>query len=331
MRKNAAAGLLALVILTLTACGSPAPASTAAKGMTIRYGGQIVPPDLVYQGKDWGAKYNLKVQTVVFPNSGAASEALLADQVDIGNAGAPRAVSLLAANPDKFWLLGAYQFGGDTSSISVKKDSAYQKIEDLLGKKIAVQNGSGTLDLFEQYMTSRQWTPKDFQLINMTANDMSAAVAQGTVDAMAVWEPTPAIAEARGLTRRLFSFKDVATNPIFFVVSKKYAAAHPDAVIAFLASWLDCKQLISQNPDEAGKLAAQMQAKSGASVAPEALKLALQRSEFNPDISDQLWKDEKAVAAGLLKTNKIKAMPDLDSARNATFMEKAKALSGWKG
>src|SRR5512141_226529 len=89
-----------LVISTVVAgCLLAAPAAVSKDDMTIKVGIQAVPPDEVYAARDWGARYNLKVDLGSFSSGGDLLQAFVAGRVDVGNGGSGRLVSMAAQQP----------------------------------------------------------------------------------------------------------------------------------------------------------------------------------------------------------------------------------------
>ncbi len=58
----------------------------------------------------------------------------------------------------------------------------------------------------------RSRVQKSIYVVSMTANEMSAALANGTIDGFIVWEPFPAKAEYEGIGRYLVNSKDTWEN-----------------------------------------------------------------------------------------------------------------------
>ena len=91
-----------------------------------------------------------------------------------------------------------------------RKDLGIKKIEELRGKKIANQTGSSIGNIFVDQIAPEAGLKKgDFQEVRMNVNDMVAAMAAKTVDAMVCVEPYNAIAEADGIATTLVDFSEL--------------------------------------------------------------------------------------------------------------------------
>ena len=86
----------------------------------------------------------------------------------------------------------------------VRKDLNLTKVEHLKGLKIANQTGSSIGNIFVDQVAPAAGLKKgDYQEVRMDVNNMVAALAAKTVDAMVNVEPYNAIAEADGLAVKI--------------------------------------------------------------------------------------------------------------------------------
>jgi ABC-type nitrate/sulfonate/bicarbonate transport system substrate-binding protein len=295
----------------------------AQSPVTVRIGVQSIPPDAVFQAKDWLTPYGLKGQIQEFSSGGDMMQAFIAGNLDIADGGSGRLVSLAAVQPDLFYIMAIRQTGGDRYGLLVPSNSTAKTIQDLKGKKIGTVSGSGSNSTFRIFLQKNDLAEKDFQMINMKAQDMQSALQQGLVDAAIVWEPQVALAETAGVAKRITSMKGINESPNFYLVSRKFADANPDAVARFLAmAWAE-SELIRNNPAEAGRLAASQISKKGVQVDPKALALALSRINVNPKINDEMIEELVPIAQSMLAANRIKTMPDFKSLVNQKFYDES--------
>jgi ABC-type nitrate/sulfonate/bicarbonate transport system substrate-binding protein len=276
-------------IAAIIAIGAIISARAAvAEPASIRVGLQSVPPDEVYTAKDWGARYDLKVELSSFSSGADILKAFVAGRLDIGNGGSGRLVTMAAQQPDMFYIVAANQYGGDRYGVMVAKDSPSKTVQELKGKKIGAVTGSGAYSTFRVFLDRNGMKESDFQLVNMKVEDLRVAVQQGIVDAAVAWEPHVAIAETMGVVRRIQSMAGVNESPNFVLVSRKFAAEHPEAVARYIATLIDLGALIGHAPQEAAKLAAGQISKRGVAVDPKALEVAFTRINMDPKVTDEL-------------------------------------------
>ena len=94
----------------------------------------------------------------------------------------------------------------------VRKDLGITKVEQLKGKKIANQTGSSIGNIFVDQVGPANGLKKgDYQEVRMNVNDMIAAMAAKTVDAMVNIEPYNAIAEAEASARSSSTSRNTTT------------------------------------------------------------------------------------------------------------------------
>lgn len=298
----------------------------AQQPTVVRVGVQSIPPDAVFMAKDWLSPHGLKADASEFSSGGDMMQAFIAGKLDIADGGSGRLVSLAAVQPSFFYIIGVRQAGGDRYGIVVPVGSAAKTIQELKGKKIGTVGGSGSNSTFRIFLHNNGLDEKDFQMINMKVQDMQSALQQNLLDAAVAWEPQVALAETAGIGRRIISMKGVNESPNFYLVSRKFADANPDAVARFLVAALEEADLIRNNAAEAGRLAAEFMAKKGVQADAKALALALSRINVNPEIKPEMLAELVPIAESMLAANRIKQMPDFNKLVNSKFYTAALAL-----
>jgi NitT/TauT family transport system substrate-binding protein len=213
----------------------------------------------------------------------------------------------------------------------VAKDSPIKGIEELKGKKIGAVTGSGTFNTFRVFLQKHGLTPDDFQIVNMKVEDLRAAVQQGIVDAAVAWEPHVSIAETMGVAKRILSMEGVNESPNFILVRRDFADENPEIVTKFMASLIDTAELVKQNPEKAGQLAAETISERGVQVDPKALELSFTRIHLDREVTDDLIAELIPIAESMLKAGKIDHVPDFKSLVNRTFYEDAIKIAGKNG
>ena len=128
-----------------------------------------------------------------------------------------------------------------------RKDLGITKLDELKGKKIANQTGSSIGNIFVDQIGPAHGLKKgDYQEVRMNVNDMIAAMAAKTVDAMVNVEPYNAIAEADGIGTILMDLSSVDKVPVFMAATPDFVEKNPDAVVAYLKAWLDVASATSR-------------------------------------------------------------------------------------
>lgn len=314
--------------LVIASCAMMASASGATRDpMTIKVGLQSVPPDEVYRIKDWGARYNLKVDIGSYSSGAEILKAFIAGQIDVGNGGSGRLVTMAAMQPDLFYIVAANEYGGDRYGVIVAKDSPIKSVAELKGKKIGVVGGSGCFSTFRVYLEKNGMKEGDFQIVNMKVEDLRAAVQQGIVDAAVAWEPHVAIGETMGAVKRIQSMAGVSESPNLVLVRRQFADEHPEAVARYIATLIDVGQFIKSQPDKAADQAAVNISKKGVTIDPKALELALTRITVDPKLNDAMTDELVPVSESMKAAGKIGAVPDFKKLVRDQFYEQALKMS----
>ena len=297
-------------------------AGACAQGATkIRIGVQSIPPDAVFMARDWLKPYGLEADVSEYSSGGDMMQAFVAGNLDIADGGSSRLVSLAASQPNLFYIVAVRQSGGDRYGLMVARNAKTAGIAELKGKKIGVVSGSGSQGTFRLYLEKAGLTENDFQNVNMKVQDMQSALQQGLIDAAVAWEPQVAIMETAGVAKRIASMKSVSLSPNFYLVSRKFADANPEAVSRFLAAAYEEGEFIRRTPDEAGKLAADFMKKKGINIDPKALGLALSRTDLSLEVTDAMIAELVPIAESMKAVNKIRETPNFNALVNKKFYE----------
>jgi len=315
-----AMGLVAA--LGITSCGS---APEGQEVLVIRYGGQYYPGEFLLYGKpELWSKYGIEVEHILFSSGAENNEALIAGRIDINCGADSKTIVLFNAIPDEALIIGTVQRGNRYTTI-VRQDSPYQSWDDLVGKTVATRFGTGAEGVLRQYYAQAGYEWEDFQYVNLKIEDMIAALETGQIEAFTGWEPTPAIAEAKGIGRMLRTYGDVALVPASIHTTKEFAYNHEEAVVRFLAAQLEKAQLIKNHPEEAAGIASEAAAKKGIEVSPLAFEKVYNRIDFSIDFDETVIQSIYDTADFLYEQGKIYEKPTL--IWDESFLEKARKLT----
>jgi ABC-type nitrate/sulfonate/bicarbonate transport system substrate-binding protein len=274
----------------------------AAADVTIRQG---------YQTNIWGMptyylmksglleKRGIKTEDFAVPSGNLTMQQMVARQVDMGTYAGPSFI----IGHDKGGLIAIAQIEtvGATGSMVVRKDLGITKISDLKGKK------------------------GEFQEVRMDVNNMIAAMAAKTVDAMINVEPYNAIAEAEGLGTIIMSLDKYDKVPVFMAATPDFVAKNPDTIVAYLKAWLEVKKDFKENPKKVSDVIYSFFTSKGYNMDPKTFATAMGRVEVDPGFPTDLVPYLTKHAEVLLQEKKISAMPDWKKALRTDFMEKARA------
>lgn len=316
--------LVGVGLVVLMGSGMVGASEKTGKPVVIKYGGQYYPGELLlYARPQFWANYGIEVRHTIFSSAGESNEALISGVVDINVGADTRTISLFNAIPDQALIIGTVQRGNRYSTV-VRVNSPYKSWADLKGKKVATRFGTGAEGVLRRYYAQQGFKWEDFQYVNLKVEDMIAALQRGLIEAFTAWEPTPAIAEAKGFGRVLRSYGDIALVPASICTTEKFAYAHREAVVRFLAAQMDKADLIRKNPQEAARSAAAAAAEKGIKVSPEAFERVFKRIDFTIPASEETIKAIYETGEFMVSVGKIKKVPKL--AWDPSFAEEAQKM-----
>ncbi len=317
---------------TLAALGASALAPalarpSAAQGVVLRQG---------YQTNLWGMptyyllrsgaleRRGLKVEEFGVPSGNLTMQQMVARQVDLGTYAGPSFI----LGHDKGGLVGLAVIAqvGRTTRVMARKDLGLSKIEQLKGLKVANQTGSSVGNIFVDQIAPAAGLKKgDYQEVRMDVNNMVAALAAKTVDAMVNVEPYNAIAEADGLATTLMDYWVIDKMPVFMAATPDFVAKGGESIVAYLKAWLEVAADFKANPAKVADTIYGFYAGKGYSMSQDTFRKALATVEVDPGFPADLQPYLQRHAEVLLKEKKIAAVPDWTKALRPDFMAKARA------
>jgi NitT/TauT family transport system substrate-binding protein len=269
-------------------------------------------------------KHGITFEEFAVPSGNLTMQQMVARQVDMGTYAGPS----LALGHDKGGLVGIVmlEYVGKTARIMARKDLGITKVEQLKGLKVANQSGSSTGNIFVDQIALKAGLHKgDYQEIRMDVNNMVAAMAAKTVDAMCNVEPYNAIAEADGLANTLVDFYSFDKLPVFMAATPEFIAKTPDTVVAYLKAWLEVAKDFKNTPEKVSDTIYSFYSSKGYTMAQDTFTKALARVEVQPGWPSDIVPYMQQQSEILLKENKIKAIPDWSKALRTDFLKQASA------
>jgi len=303
------------------------PGAAAAQGAVIRQG---------YQTNMWGMptyyllrsgaleKRGLKFEEFAVPSGNLTMQQMVARQVDLGTYAGPSFI----LGHDKGGLIGiaVIEYVGRTTRIMARKDLGLTKVEQLKGLKVANQTGSSVGNIFVDQIAPTAGLKKgDYQEVRMDVNNMVAALAAKTVDAMVNVEPYNSIAEADGLATTLMDYWSVDKMPVLMAATPEFVAKSAETIVAYLRAWLDVGRDFKESHGKVADVIYGFYASKGYTMSQDTFRTALATVDVSPGFPSDLTPYLQAQAEILLREKKIAAVPDWSKALRPDFMEKARA------
>lgn len=135
-----------------------------------------------------------KISWYEFPAAAPVAEALSANAIDIGYLGDAPFI-FANANGGDARAIAVNRYDPYAVALLVPKDSPIQTIKDLKGKSITANKGSIGQLVTLRAIERAGLKPEDVQFKFLPPSDGKLAVANGSVDVWAVWDPYTAYAE----------------------------------------------------------------------------------------------------------------------------------------
>jgi sulfonate transport system substrate-binding protein len=316
------AGATALLVPTLGRV-----TSALAESLTVRQG---------YQTNMWGMatyyflrsgaleKQGLKFEEFAVPSGNLTMQQMVGRQVDLGTYAGPSFV--LGHERGGLVAIAQIEEVGKTVRVMARKELGVKRVEDLRGKKIADQVGSSISNVFIDTIAPKHGMKKgDWQEVRMNVNDMVAAMAAKTVDAMINVEPYNAISESEGLATTVMNYWDVDRMPVFMAATPDFVQAHPEETVRYLKAWLQVAADFKNNKKKVAETIYGFYTSKGYKMSPETFDKAIGTVEVNVTFPENLRKYMQEQAEILMREKKIKKMPDWSKALRPDFMQKARA------
>jgi ABC-type nitrate/sulfonate/bicarbonate transport system substrate-binding protein len=269
-------------------------------------------------------KHGIDVQEFPVPSGNLTMQQMVARQVDMGTYAGPS--FLIGHEKGGLVAIAVVENVGKTARVMARKDLGITKVEELRGKKVANQTGSSTGNIFVDQIAPKAGLKKgDYQEIRMNVNDMVAAMAAKTVDAMVNVEPYNAIAAADGLAVSLVDFYNFDKLPVFMAATPEYVEKNGDALVGYLKAWLEVAKDFKDEPQKVAEVIYSFYTSKGYKMSKDTFTKALANVEVQPGWPSDLKPYMTHHAEVLMKAKKLKAVPDFSKAFREDFMKKAMA------
>jgi sulfonate transport system substrate-binding protein len=180
------------------------------------------------------AQNHVEVQWTEFPAGPQLLEGLNVGSIDFGSVGEAPPIFAQAAGADIVYVGYEPQASAGEAFI-VRKDSPIKNLDDLRGKKIALNKGSNVHYLLVKVLEKAGLKYDDIDAVYLAPADARAAFERGSVDAWVIWEPFLAAAQNQTGARILVDGQGLVSNHQFFLAARTYAQKHPDVVSTVLS------------------------------------------------------------------------------------------------
>jgi ABC-type nitrate/sulfonate/bicarbonate transport system substrate-binding protein len=322
-RQCLVAGAAGSLAFGLTGRRAPAASATLRQGYQTNIWGM---PTYYLLQSGYLEKHGIAVEDFAVPSGNLTMQQMVARQVDLGTYAAQ---SFIIGNAKGGLVaIALIEHVGKTARVTARKDLNITKVEELRGRRIANQTGSSVGNVFvDTIMPQHGLNKGDYVEVRMDVNNMVAALAAKTVDAMVNVEPYNVIAVADGIGTDLMDFSGVDPMPVFMAATPDFVQSKPDVLIAYLKAWLDVAKDFKNSPQKVADVIYKFYAGKGYTMSLDTFTKALSRVEVNPGFPPDLQPYMQQQAEILLADKKINAIPDWKTALRPDFMERARSAA----
>ena len=192
-------------------------------------------------------KYNVDVEVVMFPNFSDGINALASGDIDTYITSTTSALNTFANGNDvQIILVEDYSLGADAAVVKPE----IQSIEDLRGKTVAAELGTGNYILMQEYLAQHGLTEKDYNYVNMSAGDAGNAFISGHVDCAMLWDPYVTESINAGGHILFTSADEEGIISLTTLANKKAISEKTEALKNVINAWFDGVDRINLNDKE---------------------------------------------------------------------------------
>ena len=265
-----------------------------------------------------------------------ALQALIGGSTDFAVGANVRPIQALARDlPVKVVALSTWGFAGYV--LVPVKDTTTQKLEDLKGKTLAVQVGSGTHTVWLRYLRYKGIPESDFKIKNIETEQIPAAFESGGIEGAIAWDPYATLIIEKGLGRYILTPKEIAeplkvTYPFFVMTTEETIKKKPEMVQKFVNAWAKTLDYIQKNKAEVAEIMQAFFAREGTKLSKETVKKLLDGTNYD-HVKVTMADIDDTMESGKIQfeQKKLNKLPDLKQHVDNSFAEKAeKAMKAKK-
>lgn len=251
----------------------------------------------------------VNVKWVEFPAGPQLLEGLNVGSVSFGEAGEAPPIFAQAANSNLVYVANQPE-APKAEALIVQKDSNIQSVQDLKGKRIALNKGSNVHYLLLKVLEANNLKLSDIEVVYLPPSDARAAFERGAVDAWVIWDPFFAAAEHQIGARVIATGENIVSNHQFYLADRKFAEANPHIIDAVVNELNLTTEWVSSHQDEAAKL---LEKPTG--LAFDVLKTSISRMGFGvKPLTSEVAQKQQQVADAFYGQQLIPAKLNIQSA-----------------
>lgn len=199
------------------------------------------------------ASHNVQMKWVEFPAGPQLLEGLNVGSVVLGESGEAPPIFAQAANANLVYVANQ-PAAPKAEALIVPKDSTVQTLQDLKGKRIALNKGSNVHYLLLKLLEKNQLSLDDIKVVYLPPADARAAFEKGAVDAWVIWDPFFAAAEQQIGARVIATGENLVSNHQFYLADRTFAQENPELLKTVIHELNATTEWVAKQQDDAAKL-----------------------------------------------------------------------------
>lgn len=250
-----------------------------------------------------------------FQSGPLVNEAVAAGEEDIGFMADLPAIIAKSTGQD-IEIVSNVAYGEQALAVLIPTDSEITSVAELEGKTVGYATGSYAQHLLALLLENEGLSLDDVQSINLSAGDQPAALANGEVDAIVIWEQYISQLTSEGTAKVLADGTGVKKGNMVTYFVTEFAEAHPEIVEAYIKALNRANEDLAADP--AG-CAADVAEDFG--VTAELMEQIIQKFTFKTDLDEDDISEITAVKDFSLKAGIIQDDVDISSFINTEYVD----------
>ncbi|EMI5489026.1 sulfonate ABC transporter substrate-binding protein [Providencia stuartii] len=198
-------------------------------------------------------KHDVNIRWIEFPAGPQMLEGLNVGSIDLAATGDAPPIFAQAAQAD-FVYLGHSPANPKSEAIIVPNDSSIKSINDLKGKRVALNKGSDVNYLLVAALQHAGLNYRDITPVYLPPSDARAAFEKGVVDAWAIWDPFLAEVETNLPVRQIVNGENLVPHYTFFLASRNFAEKSPKYAEVIIEQLVKQSEWANTHPQETAEI-----------------------------------------------------------------------------
>ncbi len=250
-----------------------------------------------------------------FQSGPLVNEAVAAGEEDVGFMADLPAI-IAKSTGQEIEIVSNVAYGEQALAVLIPTDSDITSVADLKGKTIGYATGSYAQHLLALLLENEGLTLDDVNSVNLGAGDQPAALANGEVDAIVIWEQYISQLTSDGTAKVLADGTGVKKGNMITYFVTDFAEAHPEIVEAYIKALNRANEDLASDPSGCAEDVAE-----DFNVTPELMEQIIGKFTFKTALDEDDIAEITAVKDFSLNAGIIQNDVDIDSFINTEYVE----------